>query len=1521
MLSFSKKNSSKHQRNPIHDRRLQFESLENRELLSVNPLSPDASALVCECAPVVFNKKSDVQEAPTSEAPPYAYVDTFTLHSKADSNFTIYLDFNGHTTTGTSWNSGSRTTITTPAFSLDSDPAFSNTELERIQYIWQRVAEDFAPFDIDVTTQEPTLDRLIKSGTGDTAWGVRVAIGGSCYDWYSEKGSNGAGGVAVLRSFNSDIDTPCFIFSQNLGSGDEKDIAEAISHEVGHTLGLSHDGTSSAEYYSGNEVWAPIMGTGYTSPLVQWSKGEYPDANNPQDDLNIITTSNGFSYRADDHGNSKETATALSASGSHFIGSGIVERNTDVDFFSFTVSSSSTASIVLKSGGRDANLDILAKLYTSTGSLIVSSNPLTSLNAEFFEFLGAGTYYISVEGTGRDGYYSDYGSIGTYSIDLEFVTPTGDVGDTMASAQTITFSNNAYRITEEIGNGNYTTKDVDMYKLVVGVGDLGRTFVFKTSLPPGCTSEEGVDTYLRLFNSSGTLISYNDDGNSGNYSLLEFAPTVEGTYYVGVSSFGNRAYNPSTYGSGPGGTTGLYTLEVNRTAGREVASTVVTTDSDDVDAFDGVTSFREAINHAGTNGLGTEITFAQGMKGKTIYLDTGNYNYWSITKDLTIDAGGMNITLDANGGWDSVYNYRCISNTATTTIIGLTVTGLTRDQSIYNCGGGFYNTGNLTLIDCQAVGNTTIGVNNRNTMTVINTLVAGNRGYGVYVDNIGTPNYAGIASLTIINSTILDNFGADWSQIGSSIDLTINNSIVDRLYLYDTYYRTVRINNSLVSRYAVSGDSGFVTLNASLTGGYYSNPLDPKFVNYTAVAYANWTTDAWKSWDLRLQVTSPAVNAGNTALIPSGITKDFAGNNRVAGTAVDMGAYEYGSTTGLDVPEVTATGVAGGVKLTWDAIAGADRYGVWRLAANGKGWVEFGYVTGTTYTDTTGRVGVAETYAVRAFQGTEKSSYHAVKGTALLGVPQVTATGVAGGVKLSWDAVNGADRYFAWRRNATNTAWIELGSFTGTTFTDTAARVGVAETYAVRAYLGTKESSYVAVKGTALLGVPQVTATGVAGGVKLSWDAVNGADRYFAWRRNATNTAWVELGSFTGTTLTDTAARVGVAETYAVRAYQGTKESSYVAVKGTALPATLGVPQVTATGVVGGVKLTWDAIDGADRYFAWRRNATNTAWIELGSFTGTTLTDTGARVGVAETYAVRAYQGTKESSYVAVKGTALDATLGVPQVTTTGVSGGVKLSWDAIAGADRYVAWRRNATNTAWIELGTFTETTFTDTTGRANVAETYAVRAYQGSKESSYVTVKGTALLGVPQVTTTGVSGGVKLSWDAINGADRYVAWRRNATNTAWIELGTFTGTTFTDTAARVGVAETYAVRAYQGTKESSYITVKGTALLGVPQVTATGVSGGVLLTWTAIAGADRYGVWRQSADGKGWIEFGYVTGTAYFDNTGRVGVAETYAVRAFMGTEKSSYHAVKGTSLGVANIFALDDAEIDSLFLLPIA
>src|SRR5262245_23298629 len=81
-----------------------------------------------------------------------AGLDVPQFSSRPGAAATIYLDFDGHTQA--SW--GTFSNITSPVFDRDNDlTSFSATELQTINDIWTRVSEDFAPFNVNVTTVEP----------------------------------------------------------------------------------------------------------------------------------------------------------------------------------------------------------------------------------------------------------------------------------------------------------------------------------------------------------------------------------------------------------------------------------------------------------------------------------------------------------------------------------------------------------------------------------------------------------------------------------------------------------------------------------------------------------------------------------------------------------------------------------------------------------------------------------------------------------------------------------------------------------------------------------------------------------------------------------------------------------------------------------------------------------------------------------------------------------------------------------------------------------------------------------------------------------------------------------------------------------------------------------------------------------------------------------------------------------------------------------------------------------------------
>jgi alpha-tubulin suppressor-like RCC1 family protein len=347
------------------------------------------------------------------------------LSSRPGATAVMYIDMDGESVTDPSWNGGK---------TIDAAPPVLTTA--QMVEIWQRVAEDYAPFAVDITTDVRRYNAA--------AVGHRMR----CIVTPNDTAARGAGGVAYINSFSeagqSFSDTiPCWVFNPGVIG-----IAEAVSHELGHTVGLRHDGrrSPSEEYYlgqgSGPLSWAPIMGAGYYCNVVQWSKGEYASANNQEDDVAVIASSvNGFGFSTDEAGDTADTAAPLVAGALGDVSlDAVIQSASDADLYRFTAPAGRVRFDV-NPAQCSPNLDVLLELKDANGSTLSTANPDLALAASLtFDLPATGTYYLRVSGTGHgdplvDG-YTRYGSIGAYSI--SGAIPVGDGAPILPDGEQVT---------------------------------------------------------------------------------------------------------------------------------------------------------------------------------------------------------------------------------------------------------------------------------------------------------------------------------------------------------------------------------------------------------------------------------------------------------------------------------------------------------------------------------------------------------------------------------------------------------------------------------------------------------------------------------------------------------------------------------------------------------------------------------------------------------------------------------------------------------------------------------------------------------------------------------------------------------------------------------------------------------------------------------------------------------------------------------------------------------------------------
>ena len=380
---------------------------------------------------------------PVTSTPSYPLADTFKLHSRPAATLKIYLDFDGHVTPAGIWNNPTDPDLVNAPWSIDASPDFNDAEKAVVQETFRRVAEHFAPWNVDVTTEDPGVESLRKTSPGDMNYGIRVVIG-------PVEGE--AGGVAHLNSFSRNVDDPCFVFT--IAGFRANEIAGIASHEVGHTVSLLHQGNLNGtnpiaqEYFGGHGSgalsWSPIMGNGLR-PVNQWAKGEYQGANRTQDNLvAIANTFSGIPLLADDHGDT--TAAATIAPGLSVTVGGVIGTSADVD-------------MIRINAGR-GNLVITPKVSLVAPNLRLQIRVLDAAGTVLGTYVGDGTagnmapgpitvvipteglHYIELDGigngTGVTEGYTGYGSIGYYSLTASWPDPANKppVADATLTANT-----------------------------------------------------------------------------------------------------------------------------------------------------------------------------------------------------------------------------------------------------------------------------------------------------------------------------------------------------------------------------------------------------------------------------------------------------------------------------------------------------------------------------------------------------------------------------------------------------------------------------------------------------------------------------------------------------------------------------------------------------------------------------------------------------------------------------------------------------------------------------------------------------------------------------------------------------------------------------------------------------------------------------------------------------------------------------------------------------------------------------
>ncbi|MCR4593743.1 MAG: leucine-rich repeat protein [Clostridiales bacterium] len=579
-------------------------------------------------------------------------------------------------------------------------------------------------------------------------------------------------------------------------------------------------------------------------------------------------------------------------------------------------------------------------------------------------------------------------------------------------------------------------------------------------------------------------------------------------------------------------------------------------------------------------------------------------------------------------------------------------------------------------------------------------------------------------------------YGIDSFTIGpnvSEIALGAFNNFHVKKFIVDSNNRNyatdengVLYNKSMatVIRYPIENENSEYTLPDSCTGiGSYAFEGCKLNTLQISASVTGFGQDVFKESASWFTVKCPC-NSETEAYCAANNINTTLSHTYKTGVCTRCGDWQQ---KGVAVKLVSITNVSTGIQIKWNAIPGAEGYMIYYDSeAAGSSLAKWHFVDSveggsvTSYTDTSKAGGKTYRYTVKAFNGNQYSKYNNT-GLSIKYLKMPTAkleNKATGEISATWSSVAGATGYYVYRMDPGSTSWTRIGTTAGTSWTDKAALNGKTYKYTVKAYNNANNKfTYSAYKPITIvkLAAPKIVLNNTKYGIQMRITAVKGAKGYYIYRKEKGG-SYSKIGSTTGDTYLDKNAKKGVVYYYTARAYNGTSLSSFVAKS----MMHLVMGKLTGKNVAGGIQISWSKAGYAKGYNIYRKGSDN-VYKKIGTTTSLSYIDTKVKPGVSYAYAVRAYNGSYESSND-------DGAIGYRRLVSPTVTLSkpapktVKITIGKVSGAKGYEIYRKVGSG-SYTKIATTTSLTYSDKNVQNGKKYTYAVRAYNGNSYGAYTT------------------------------------------------------------------------------------------------------------------------------------------------------------------------------------------------------
>ncbi len=476
-----------------------------------------------------------------------------------------------------------------------------------------------------------------------------------------------------------------------------------------------------------------------------------------------------------------------------------------------------------------------------------------------------------------------------------------------------------------------------------------------------------------------------------------------------------------------------------------------------------------------------------------------------------------------------------------------------------------------------------------------------------------------------------------------------------------------------------------------------------------------------------------------------------------------------------------------------------------------------------------------------------------------------------GSFTLSWNSVSNADKYKIYIKQ-TDGSYKLMKTTSATSFTTAVAAIGRTYSYKIKAVnskynISSAFSNIESAKYDNKLSSPNMSPVVINSdcSFKLSWSAVSGADKYEIYLLGS-NGKYNLMKTTTATSFTTAVATYGREYAYKVRAIDSKNNvySEFSNVITGVNKKKMSTPTLKSIIVNdnGTFTLSWNAVTGADKYEIYIYN-NNTGIYQLnGTVAKTSATTAYAPYNVKYSYKIRALDSESKvySDFSNVVSATNKVKLSSPTMKDVVVNsnGSFKLSWNSVAGADKYEIYILNTSGTAYNLMKTTTSASFTTAVATVGRKYSYKVKAINSKNKvysdfSNIVSAEYNKKLKAPKMNSVvkNSNGSFKLSWNSVAGADKYELYIRQADGSYKL-MKTTTATSFTTAFATYGKQYSYKAKAVDSKSKvysdfSNVVSATNNKRLSTPSNVKLTVNSAPSFTisWNAVSGANQYEVY----------------------------------------------------------------------------